>query len=137
MARSRRQGQQLPNTGNEPIPPGATPAAHNRPTNPGGGAPGSGGGTRHATGDAGTGEQTLGLPEDQLEEQDHDAPIPHEERDDLDVEPPAYSGHAGGAVGGTPAEGRSPGGSTHRGIAPGGVHRGDSTIGADPKKDAV
>jgi hypothetical protein len=45
----------------------------------------------------------------------------------------AYSGISGGAVGGTPAEGRSSGGSIHRGLAPGSVHRGDSTIGAKPE----
>ncbi len=43
----------------------------------------------------------------------------------------AYSGHAGGAVGGTPAEGRASGGQIHGGLAPGGTHRGDSTVGAD------
>jgi hypothetical protein len=33
-------------------------------------------------------------------------------------------------VGGTPAEGRSSGGNIKGGLPPGGVHRGDSTIGA-------
>ena len=45
----------------------------------------------------------------------------------------AYAGHAGGAVGGTPAQGRSVGGTIRGGIAPGGTHRGDSTVGADPQ----
>ena len=40
-----------------------------------------------------------------------------------------------GAVGGTPAEGRASGGRTEHGISPGGVHRGDSTIGSDPESD--
>jgi hypothetical protein len=50
--------------------------------------------------------------------------------------PPAYSGHAGGAVGGTPAGGRASGGDLPpgEGLKPGGVHRGDSTVGADPSK---
>jgi hypothetical protein len=52
---------------------------------------------------------------------------------DDDVSPPPYAGVSGGAVGGTPAERRSKGGRVRRGIAPGGVHRGDSTIGTDPK----
>ena len=43
-----------------------------------------------------------------------------------------YAGPSGGAVGGTPAEGRAEGGKTGRGIAPGGSKRGDSTIGGDP-----
>src|SRR6516165_8874642 len=49
---------------------------------------------------------------------------------------PPYGGFSGGAVGGTPAEGRSSGGKVHRGIRPGGVHRGDSTIGTDPESGA-
>jgi len=52
---------------------------------------------------------------------------------DEDRSNPPYSGISGGAVGGTPAEGRSKGGRVHHGIAPGSVHRGDSTIGTDPK----
>ena len=43
-----------------------------------------------------------------------------------------YGGLSGGAVGGTPAEKRASGGNVHGGIAPGGTHRGDSTVGADP-----
>jgi hypothetical protein len=57
--------------------------------------------------------------------------------DEIDQEnATAYSGFSGGAVGGTPAEGRSSGGNIHRGIAPGGDHRGDSTIGAEPTQKA-
>jgi hypothetical protein len=41
-----------------------------------------------------------------------------------------YSGPSGGAVGGTPAGGRASGGNVRHGIAPGGTHRGDSTIGS-------
>jgi hypothetical protein len=40
-----------------------------------------------------------------------------------------YGGPSGGAVGGTPAGKRARGGPTHHGIAPGGGHRGDSTVG--------
>jgi hypothetical protein len=46
---------------------------------------------------------------------------------------PPYGGISGGAVGGTPAEGRSSGGNIEGGLKPGSVHRGDSTIGADPE----
>ncbi|HUY87609.1 MAG TPA: hypothetical protein VMV10_02630 [Pirellulales bacterium] len=46
----------------------------------------------------------------------------------------AYTGIAGGAVGGTPAGKRTRGGRTHGGIAPGGVHRGDSTVGGEPRR---
>jgi hypothetical protein len=47
-----------------------------------------------------------------------------------DDDGPPYAGPAGGSVGGTPAEGRASGGRAGRGIAPGGTHRGDSTIGS-------
>jgi hypothetical protein len=46
----------------------------------------------------------------------------------------AYSGHSGGAVGGTPAGGRAAGGQVHGGLAPSGTHRGDSTLGARPER---
>jgi hypothetical protein len=47
---------------------------------------------------------------------------------------PPYAGHSGGAVGGSPAEGRSSGGTIHGGLAPGGVHHGDSTVGSNPPR---
>lgn len=43
-----------------------------------------------------------------------------------------YGGFTGGAVGGTPAEGRSTGGRIRGGLSPDGTHRGDSTIGSEP-----
>jgi hypothetical protein len=58
-----------------------------------------------------------------------------EEEDALEKGPP-YAGISGGAVGGTPAQGRSSGGHSGRGISPHGVHRGDSTIGTDPESGA-
>ena len=48
--------------------------------------------------------------------------------DELEGEPP-FAGRAGGAVGGTPAEGRAEGGKTGGGISSSGASRGDSTIG--------
>jgi hypothetical protein len=47
-----------------------------------------------------------------------------------EAEGTAYSGPAGGAVGGTPAEGRASGGKKHGGISSSGSSRGDSTIGS-------
>lgn len=86
--------------------------------------PGSGGGDRHAQGDEAGGNPSAGLVgrEDDLAETDADLP-----------EDGPYAGPAGGAVGGTPAGGRSSGGRTHGGLRPGGVHRGDSTLGTDPR----
>jgi hypothetical protein len=42
-----------------------------------------------------------------------------------------YSAIVGGAMGGTPPEGRSSGDNVGHGISPGGVHRVDRTIGVD------
>lgn len=50
--------------------------------------------------------------------------------DDLIGGPP-YAGETGGAVGGTPAEGRSRGGYGDHGIS-GGETRGDTTLGREP-----
>jgi hypothetical protein len=121
----------FPNTGNERVPPGATKAAADRPRNPGGGAPGSGAGPRHAAGDPGS-------PNESYEASESNEPLADEAPPDLDSleEGPPYAGPSGGAVGGTPAQGRSSGGTTHRGISPGSTHRGDSTIGTDPDSGA-
>jgi len=119
------------NTGSEEIPPGATVEAADRETHSGGGAPGSGGGSRHAAHDPGSAEEEYGAVDSNDPAADgtlKDPDVPEEE--ELD----AYGGFSGGAVGGTPAEGRSTGGRTGHGIAPGSVHRGDSTIGTDPDR---
>jgi len=110
------------------VPPGATRKAFDRPLDPGGGPPGSGAGPRHAAGDEGSDLEVTGRTDTS---QTTAAPAPEEE-DTLEKGPP-YAGPTGGAVGGTPAEGRSSGGRTGRGLSPGGAHRGDSTIGADPE----
>jgi hypothetical protein len=115
----------------EEIPPGAMPQAHNRPTHSGGGRPGSGGGPRHGVGEPGGGNLSTGLVDKNPE---GDSPL-LEDQDGQEQGPP-YAGDSGGAVGGTPAQGRASGGKTHHGIAPHGDHRGDSTVGADPSSDA-
>lgn len=89
------------------VPPGATRKAWDRPVDPGGG-PGSGAGPRHAAGDPGTEEETYG-PTDSTWTP---ASPPVEEADDLEKGPP-YAGHAGGAVGGSPAQKRSAEGPAH------------------------
>jgi len=43
-----------------------------------------------------------------------------------------FAGHSGGAVGGTPAEGRASGGHMRGGLSPGNDHPGDTTVGSDP-----
>jgi hypothetical protein len=128
MARAKKPKDPLPNTGSEPVPPGATQRAADRPRNSGGGPPGSGAGPRHAADDPGS-------PNESYEGTDTNQPVAEDRADAGPAsaeEGPPYAGRSGGAVGGSPAEGRSTGGRTGRGIAPGGVHRGDSTIGTDP-----
>jgi hypothetical protein len=133
MARKKSQRPATPNTGNEEIPPGATTRAADRPIHPGGAAPGSGGGPRHAAGDPGSADEEYGAVDSNYPAADgslidQDAP---EEEPDVD----AYAGPSGGAVGGTPAQGRSKGGRTSRGLRPGSVGgHGDHTVGSDPEQ---
>ncbi len=126
MATTKRP-KMVPNTGNEEVPPGATTKAleRDRP-NP---AEESAAGPRHAAGDPGSAIESYGPGENEPMAE----PLPEPE-DSLEQGPP-YGGPSGGAVGGTPAEGRSTGGNVGGGIAPGGTHRGDSTVGADPDTD--
>jgi hypothetical protein len=55
--------------------------------------------------------------------------------DGEDKEGPPYGGESGGAVGGIPADRRAKGGRQQHGLAPGGIHRGDSTIGSPNTKN--
>jgi len=122
-----KKGRPSPMKMTDPIPPGATREALDRPTDPGGGPPGSGGGERHALGDPGGGN----MGDDVAENPGHDPALAESGDNQDDI---AYSGPSGGAVGGTPAQGRSSGGKIGRGITPGASHRGDSTVGADPSR---
>jgi len=131
-SRNKRRAPQIkvamPNTGSEAVPPGATTRAFERDTTPeeeelGSRTP------YHAAADPDS-------PDESYEATDTNEPladVPQEELDPLEKGPP-YAGSSGGAVGGTPAQGRSSGGRTEHGIDPGGVHRGDSTIGANPER---
>jgi hypothetical protein len=111
-----------PNTGTEPIPPGATTRAADRPLDPGGGPPGSAAGPRHAAADPGS-------PDEEYEATETNDPLLEPPPDDSEDGPP-YAGPSGGAVGGTPAGKRSTGGHVTHGFNPGHSARGDSTIGA-------
>jgi hypothetical protein len=120
-----------------PVPPGATRKAFER-ENLGGGPPGSPLGDRHAAGEPAGGTEIGGLGgtnigEGSPDNADLERPMGSGlADDDIEEEGPPYAGPSGGAVGGTPAEGRSSGGRIHRGLAAEGTHRGDSTIGGDP-----
>jgi hypothetical protein len=134
MAKSKPRPHEQAGTGAEDIPPGATRKALDRSTNPPGGAPGSGAGPLHASGDPGDGKEFSEVYDRHRQGDPTLTEVPAVSDDELvegrPIEP--YSGPSGGAVGGSPAEGRSSGGNIHRGIAPGATHRGDSTIGTDP-----
>ncbi|HLJ94120.1 MAG TPA: hypothetical protein VKU02_13115 [Gemmataceae bacterium] len=139
MAKSSKQPKRTPAPPKEPVPPGATRKAFER-EDLGGVTPGSPLGDRHAAGTPGGGTEVGGLggtnigegsPENADLERFMGTGLPEE---DPEEEEPPYAGPSGGAVGGTPAEGRSSGGQIHRGLAPEGGHRGDSTIGSDPDR---
>jgi hypothetical protein len=121
----------------QPVPPGATQQASDRDERPSG-PPHTPMGDRHAQGTPGGGTEVGGLGGTNIDEgSPQNADLEEllgtdEAGPDSQEEGPPYAGPSGGAVGGTPAEGRSAGGKIHRGLRPGGVHRGDSTIGTDP-----
>jgi hypothetical protein len=135
MAGKRKEQRERKPARPEPIPPGATRRASDHDLRPGEPAPpnppdeeavGTPGGGTEVGGLAGTTvgdgapenvdlERFMGAGEEQVGD-----------------EGPPYAGRSGGAVGGTPAEGRASGGRTGHGLAPGGPHHGDSTIGTNP-----
>jgi hypothetical protein len=125
MARAKKPRTERMTSMTDPVPPGATRRAVDRPLDPGGGAPGSGAGPRHAAGDPGTDIESYGP--------DYDEAETVEEADPLEQGPP-YAGISGGAVGGSPAESRSKGGKVAGGLAPGGDRPIDSTIGSKPRR---
>ncbi|HVW01763.1 MAG TPA: hypothetical protein VHB77_15535 [Planctomycetaceae bacterium] len=93
---------------------------------------------RFAAGTPGGGTEVGGLAGTNVGDGDPDnadleTPMGTSVEEEEDAGPP-YSGHAGGAVGGTPAQGRVTGGDAGDRIAPDGSHRGDSTIGGDPQR---
>src|SRR3954466_9951228 len=121
-SKSNREGPEL-------IPPGATQRAPDR-TPRRGGPPATDRDDRYAAGTPGGGTEVGGLagenvgggaPDDA--EDLHTAMATDTDVEEKDPGPP-YSGSSGGAVGGSPAEGRSKGGHTHGGLRPGGDHRG-------------
>jgi hypothetical protein len=125
MRKTRKPAQEPPKPPLEPIPPGATKAAADRPIHRGGGAPGSGAGPRHAANDPGSPDESY----EAVDSNDPLAEAPLDEPDPMEDGPP-YAGFSGGAVGGSPAEGRSSGGQVDNPIYVENTHRGDSTIGS-------
>ncbi len=131
MAKKESRQSKIPHTDKEEIPPGATTRASHRAIHQGGGAPGSGAGPRHAADDPGSPNEEYGAVDSNSPLADgtlidQDAPLEEEE-------PEAYGGFHGGAVGGTPAQGRAIGGHLNHGIPAGTDRHPDTTIGAKPK----
>ena len=127
-----KKGRPSPMKLTDDVPPGATPEAFDAERDvPRGGAPGSGAGDRHMAGETGP---ELAAGPDGPTYNDFGYTGDDDRGPDETEEPVAYGGSSGGAVGGTPAGGRATGGNLrdHEGLKPGGVHRGDSTIGAEP-----
>jgi hypothetical protein len=128
----------------DPIPPGATRKALDQPLTSAGGPPGSGAGARHMAGDTGPelagGEDNTGNNWSYTGDPgDEDDPGNEVLRGgDEEERRGAYGDPSGGAVGGTPAEGRASGGRLRpgQGLAPGEAHRGVSTVGADPSSES-
>jgi hypothetical protein len=125
MARKQPKPPQAPNSGSEEVPPGATRQAtdwYDPPTD-------SDAGPRHAAADEGNPNEDYGGT-------DSNEPLADQDREPEEESPTAYAGHAGGAVGGTPAGLRSSEGHEGdcRGFAPDRARPTDSTIGADPGK---
>jgi len=120
-----------------PTPPGATRYASDHDLRPGEQpdemgdpvAQGTPGGGTEVGGLGGTNVGD-GAPENADLENTFESP----DRYDVEEDGPPYAGHSGGAVGGTPAEGRASGGHVSGGLAPGAGHRGDSTVGSDPNR---
>jgi hypothetical protein len=127
-----------PGDGRERIPPGATQRASDRTARPGG-PRATGFDDPHAAGTPAGGTEVGGLGgsnqgdgsphEEELETAAATGTHPPEAEEGG----PPYGGPAGGAVGGTPAQERSSGGRTGRGLRPGGDPAGDRTVGTDPQ----
>lgn len=135
---AKRERKRPAGDGRERIPPGATKRASDRTARPGGPEP-TELDDRYAAGTPGGGTEFGGLagsntgdgtPEEAELEAAAGSGLYGPDNEDGG---PPYSGHAGGAVGGTPAQGRSSGGRRPRGIRSGGTHRGDSTVGSEPE----
>ncbi len=128
----KKQMERLRKVHEDDVPLGATRRAFER-ENLGGGPAGSQLGDRHAAEDEAIsgGSEYGGLAGSNVGD---GSPLSDEEREQeeaLDRGEGPYAGHAGGAVGGTPAEGRATGKHAKGGFSPGsGSSRGDSTVGA-------
>lgn len=139
MAGTKKNPRRKGKDKTDPIPPGATKAASDHDLRPGE-TPDRVPAGEEAVGTPGGGTEVGGLAGTNVGDGDPvnaniDRAMGSDARgDDSEDGGPPYAGHAGGAVGGSPAEGRSTGGHQHTGIRPGGVPPADTTIGHDPTR---
>src|SRR5579871_3177854 len=120
-----------------PVPPGATKAASDHDLRPGE-PPDRTPSGEEAVGTPGGGTEVGGLAGTNIDDGDPvltnlDRAMGSDARgEDSEDGGPPYAGTSGGAVGGTPAEGRASGGHQRHGVRPGGTPPADRTIGEKP-----
>jgi hypothetical protein len=137
MTRTRESRRRNDKERTNPVPPGATKAASDHDLRPGE-TPDRTPAGEEAVGTPGGGTEIGGLGGTNIDDGDPaGAPIDRAMGSDARGEDsedggPPYAGASGGAVGGTPAQGRASGGRQRHGIAPGGIPPADRTIGEDP-----
>ncbi len=137
MASTRKSPRRKDKEKTDPVPPGATKAASDHDLRPGE-TPDRTPSGEEAVGTPGGGTEVGGLAGTNIDDGDPaganlDRAMGSDARgEDSEEGGPPYAGHAGGAAGGAIAQGRASGGHQRHGIAPGGRHHGDSTIGQDP-----
>jgi len=137
MARTRKTQRQKVKEKTNPIPPGATKAASDHDLRPGE-RPDQTPSGEEAAGTPGGGTEVGGLAGTNVDDGDPvltnlDRAMGSDSRgEDSEEGGPPYAGHSGGAVGGTPAQGRASGGHQPHGLRPGGLPPADRTIGEKP-----
>jgi hypothetical protein len=134
MASTRRKPRPEDKSRTNPVPPGATKAASDHDLRPGEPADRTPSG-EEAVGTPGGGTEVGGLAGTNIDDGDPvltnlDRALGSDARgEDSEEGGPPYAGPSGGAVAGTPAQGRASGGHEKHGITPGGAPAGESTIG--------
>jgi hypothetical protein len=137
MASTRKTQRRKDKEKTDPLPPGATKAATDHDLRPGE-PPDRTPSGEAAVGTPGGGTEAGGLAGTNIDDGDPelaniDRAMGSDARgEDSEEGGPPYAGISGGAVGGTPAQGRASGGHQRHGVRPGGTPPADRTIGEKP-----
>jgi hypothetical protein len=137
MARTQKNQRRTDTEKTNPVPPGATKRASDHDLRPGE-PPDRTPSGEEAVGTPGGGTEVGGLAGTNIDDGDPeltnlDRAMGSDARgEDSEEGGPPYAGHSGGAVGGSPAQGRATGGHHRHGIRPGGKPPADRTIGEKP-----